>query len=163
ASIYEKWIEQNPFDNGGGGWAAEPWFQKEMPLTEELVADARSKSEKGIVFIGRTAGGNQDNADEPGSYQLTEDEKNMLKTVTARFEKTIVVLNVSNIIDMSWVDNDAYVHPIAGIIYSWHGGMEGGNAIADILVGDVTPSGKLTDTIAYSINDYPSTANYGSD
>jgi Beta-glucosidase-related glycosidases len=163
ASTYEKWIEQNPFDNGGGGWAAEPWFQKEMPLTEELVADARSKSDKAIIVIGRTAGEDQDNANEPGSYQLTEDEKTMLKLVTAQFEKTIVVLNVSNIIDMSWVDNAAYVHPITAIIYAWHGGMEGGNAIADVLVGDVTPSGKLTDTIAYSIDDYPSTANYGSD
>ncbi|GMK39205.1 beta-glucosidase [Paenibacillus sp. CCS19] len=163
ASIYENWIEQNPFDNGGGGWAAEPWFQKEMPLTEELVADARSKSDKAIVVIGRTAGEDQDNAVEPGSYLLTEDEKAMLKLVTAQFEKTIVVVNVSNIIDMSWVDDAAYVHPIASIIYAWHGGMEGGNAIADVLVGDVTPSGKLTDTIAYSIDDYPSTANYGSD
>ncbi|PWV89344.1 beta-glucosidase [Paenibacillus cellulosilyticus] len=163
ASVYEKWIEQNPFDNGGGGWAAEPWFQKEMPLTEELVADARSKSDKAIIVIGRTAGEDQDNANEPGSYQLTEDEKTMLKLVTAQFEKTIVVINVSNIIDMSWVDNAAYAHPISAIIYSWHGGMEGGNAIADVLVGDVTPSGKLTDTIAYSIDDYPSTANYGSD
>lgn len=163
ASVYEKWIGQNPFDNGGGGWAAEPWFQKEMPLTEELIADARSKSDKAIVVIGRTAGEDQDNANEPGSYQLTEDEKTMLKLVTAQFEQTIVVLNVSNIIDMSWVDDAAYVHPIAAIIYAWHGGMEGGNAIADVLVGDVTPSGKLTDTIAYSIDDYPSTANYGSD
>src|SRR5690606_33516594 len=33
AAVYEKWIEANPFDNGGGGWAAEPWHQKEMPLT----------------------------------------------------------------------------------------------------------------------------------
>ena len=41
--------------------------------------------------------------------------------------------------------------------------MEGGNAIADVLAGDVTPSGKLTDTIAYSIEDYPSTRNYGSE
>jgi beta-glucosidase len=163
ASVYEKWIEQNPFDNGGGGWAAEPWFQKEMPLNEELVADARSKSDKAVIVIGRTAGEDQDNAIEPGSYLLTEDEKTMLKLVTAHFDQTIVVLNVSNIIDMSWVDDAAYVHPIAGIIYSWHGGMEGGNAIADVLVGDVTPSGKLTDTIAYSIDDYPSTANYGSD
>ena len=41
--------------------------------------------------------------------------------------------------------------------------MEGGNAIADVLAGDVTPSGKLTDTIAYSIEDYPSTSNYGNE
>ncbi|MFS0873739.1 glycoside hydrolase family 3 C-terminal domain-containing protein [Paenibacillus xylanilyticus] len=162
AAVYEKWIEENPFDDGGKVWAAEPWNQKEMPLTDELVAQARSKSSKAIVVIGRTAGEDQDNADAPGSYQLTEDEKAMLKQVTAHFEHTIVVLNVSNIIDMSWL-NETYVHPIQGVIYSWHGGMEGGNAIADVLAGDVTPSGKLTDTIAYSIEDYPSTSNYGNE
>lgn len=161
AAVYEQWIGDHPFDNGGGGWAAEPWHQKEMPLTGELVAAAKARSDMAIVVIGRTAGEDQDNADEPGSYQLTADEKDMLKQVTAHFERTIVVLNVSNIIDMSWVNNAEYAHPISSVIYAWHGGMEGGNAVADVLVGDVTPSGKLTDTIAYSIQDYPSTRNYG--
>lgn len=163
AAVYEKWIEQNPFDNGGGGWAAEPWHQKEMPLTDELVSQARSKSSKAIIVIGRTAGEDQDNADASGSYQLTADEKAMLKQVTAYFDQTVVVLNVSNIIDMSWMNDESFVHPITSAIYSWQGGMEGGNAIADVLAGEVTPSGKLTDTIAYSINDYPSTRNYGNE
>lgn len=163
AGVYERWIEENPFDNGGGGWAAEPWHQKEMPLSDELVSSARSQSNKAVVVIGRTAGEDQDNADAPGSYQLTGEEKDMLKQVTAHFEHTVVVLNVSNIIDMSWVNDESHVHPIAGVIYSWHGGMEGGNAIADVLAGEVTPSGKLTDTIAHSIHDYPSTSNYGNE
>ncbi|GGM30417.1 beta-glucosidase [Paraliobacillus quinghaiensis] len=163
ANTYEKWIEENPFDNGGGGWAAEPWFQKEMPLTDELVIDARNKSDKAIVVIGRTAGEDQDNADSPGSYQLTEEEKDMLQQVTKHFDQVAVVLNVSNIIDMNWVNDQNHVNPIKSVIYTWQGGMEGGNAAADVLVGDVTPSGKLTDTIAYSINDYPSTSNYGNE
>ncbi|WP_211748766.1 glycoside hydrolase family 3 C-terminal domain-containing protein [Paenibacillus sp. Marseille-Q4541] len=163
ASIYEQWIEQNPFDNGGGGWAAEPWHQKEMPLTDELVSRARAKSPKAIIVIGRTAGEDQDNANEQGSYQLTEDEKAMLQMVTKYFEQTVVVLNVSNIIDMSWLGDESHVNPIPCVLYAWQGGMEGGNAIADVLVGDVTPSGKLTDTIAYSIEDYPSTRNYGNE
>ncbi len=163
AAVYEQWIELNPFDNGGGGWAAEPWHQKEMPLSDELVSAARSKSAKAIIVIGRTAGEDQDNADEPGSYQLMAEEKAMLKQVTAYFEQTVVVLNVSNIIDMSWMNDESYLHPISSVIYSWQGGMEGGNAIADVLAGEVTPSGKLTDTIAYSIKDYPSTRNYGNE
>jgi len=163
ATIYEQWIKQNPFDNGGGGWAADPWHQKEMPLTDELVSEARSKSDKAIVVIGRTAGEDMDNADAPGSYRLTADEILMLKRVTSYFEQTVVVLNVSNIIDMSWLNDESYVHPIASVIYAWHGGMEGGNAIADVLTGEATPSGKLTDTVAYSIHDYPSTSNYGNE
>ncbi|WP_336775865.1 glycoside hydrolase family 3 C-terminal domain-containing protein [Paenibacillus sp. MMO-58] len=162
AAVYEKWIEQNPFDNGGGGWAAEPWHQKEMPLSAELVSQARSQSDKAIVVIGRTAGEDQDNAAKPGSYLLTDEEIAMLQAVAAQFEQTAVVLNVSNIIDMSWLNREE-MKSIPSIIYAWQGGMEGGNAIVDVLVGDVTPSGKLTDTIAYSIDDYPSTRNYGNE
>ena len=161
AKIYEDWIEENPFDNGGGGWAAEPWHQKEMLLTDEIVRQARSESDKAIIVIGRTAGEDKDNHPGPGSYQLTDEEKQMIQKVTEQFEDTIVILNVSNIIDMSWLEDESYKHPIAACIYAWQGGQEGGNAIADVLVGDVTPSGKLVDTIAYSIDDYPSTANYG--
>jgi len=163
AAVYGQWIAQNPFDNGGGGWAAEPWHQKEMPLTDELVSAARSRSNKAVVVIGRTAGEDQDNAGAPGSYLLTDAELAMLEQVTARFEQTIVVLNVSNIIDMSWLNDDRFANPVPCVVYAWHGGMEGGNAIADVLAGDATPSGKLTDTIAYTLGDYPSTRNYGNE
>lgn len=161
AAVYESWLVDNPFDNGGGVWAGEPWNQKEMPLSGELVKEAREQSDKAIVVIGRTAGEDKDNDDAPGSYRLTEEEKDMLKAVTAYFEQVAVVLNVSNIIDMSWMDYEEFKYPVKSIIYAWQGGMEGGNAIADVLAGEVTPSGKLTDTIAYSIEDYPSTKNYG--
>lgn len=161
AKTYENWLIENPFDNGGGGWAAEPWRQKEMPLTKECVSKARGISEKAIVVIGRTAGEDQDNADAKGSYQLEDEEIDMLLAVTKQFEQVIVLLNVSNIIDMNWVNDDRFEGNIKSVLYAWHGGMEGGNAIADVLVGEVTPSGKLTDTIADSIHDYPSTKNYG--
>ncbi|MFC4321572.1 glycoside hydrolase family 3 protein [Litchfieldia salsa] len=162
ASVYENWIEENPFDDGGGGWAAEPWHQKEMPLTNELVSVARNRSDKAVVVIGRTAGEDQDNAAVEGSYLLTYEEKEMIKLVSSHFEQIAVVLNVSNIIDMSWINDEGILYPIQGVIYTWQGGMEGGNAAADVLVGDVTPSGKLPDTIANSISDYPSTSNHGS-
>ncbi|ROR27431.1 beta-glucosidase [Mobilisporobacter senegalensis] len=161
AKIYEDWIGENPFDNGGGGWAAEPWNQKEMFLPEEIVIEARAKSEKGIVVIGRTAGEDKDNADIPGSYQLTQEEKDMLEMVCKHFEQVVVVLNVAGIIDMNWMNNASYQNSLKGVIYVWQGGIEGGNAAADVLTGVITPGGKLTDTIAYSIKDYPSTSNYG--
>ncbi|WP_017472960.1 glycoside hydrolase family 3 protein [Amphibacillus jilinensis] len=159
AACYQSWIDQNPFDDGGGGWAAEPWYQKEMPLSETIVAKAKATSEKALIVIGRTAGEDQDNANAPGSYLLTADEKRMIQLVTSYFDQVVVVLNTSNIIDMSWLDDN----PVQAVIYSWHGGMEGGHAIADLLVGEVTPSGKLTDTIAHSIEDYPSHINHGND
>lgn len=161
AKVYEAWIEENPFDNGGGGWAAEPWHQKEMILSDDFVKSASEKSNKAIVVIGRTAGEDKDNADEEGSYRLTNDEINNLMMVTKYFENVAVVLNVSNIIDMSWVNDKTYKNHIKSILYVWQGGIEGGNAVADILSGEVSPSGKLPDTIAYSMLDYPSSNNYG--
>jgi beta-glucosidase len=160
-AVYQQWVEQNPFDNGGGGWAAEPWFQKEMPLTPELVQSAAQNSNKAMVFIGRTAGEEQDNAQEKGSYFLTDLEVAMIETVNAHFDKVIIVLNVSNVIDMSWLETISNKQSITAVLYSWAAGMEGGHALADIVSGDVTPSGRLTDTIAHKIEDYPSSANFG--
>lgn len=161
AKVYEEWIENHPFDNGGGGWAAEPWFQEEMPLQDEIVEKAKKNSEKAVVVIGRTAGEDKDSADIGGSYQLTGAEKDMIQKVCNHFNQVVVVLNIAGIIDMNWVYNPDYKNHIKGILIAWQGGIEGGNAAADVLVGKVTPSGKLPDTIAYSISDYPSTANYG--
>ncbi|MBQ3774270.1 MAG: glycoside hydrolase family 3 C-terminal domain-containing protein, partial [Pseudobutyrivibrio sp.] len=155
-STYENWVEDNPFD-AGAGWAAEPWFQKEMPVTKELAYEAREDSEVAIVLIGRTAGEDQDNSAHKGSYLLTDDEEQMLENVTKAFDKTIVLLNVGNIIDMKWVDK---YNPTA-VAYIWQGGQEGGSGVIDVLKGMVSPSGKLTDTIAYDIADYPSTKNFG--
>lgn len=163
ATLYENWLLTHPFDNGGGGWAAEPWNQEEMPVTTKIVKKAREFSEKAVVVIGRTAGEDKDNEDVEGGYRLTERETKMLQAVCQEFDQVVVVLNVGAIIDMHWAENPAWKSQIKGILYVWHGGIEGGNAAADVITGKVTPSGKLTDTIAHSIQDYPSTTNYGSE
>lgn len=161
AKVYNDWRLANPFDNGGGGWAAEPWCQKEMPLDEDLVKTAAQNSDKALVVLGRTAGEDKDNSKDPGSYLLTEGETEMLDKVTRYFDKVIVVLNVANIIDLGWLEKPEWKDSIKSVIYVWQGGMEGGNAAADVLTGVVTPSGKLSDTIAWQIADYPSDANHG--
>nr|WP_297873655.1 glycoside hydrolase family 3 protein [uncultured Blautia sp.] len=159
--VYEKWIEENPFDNAGGAWASEPWFQKEMPVSLELAKKARETSNKALVVIGRTAGEDKDYEAVEGSYFLTQEEKKLLETVAEVFEDTAVILNVSNIIDMSWLESLEHKDHIRSVLYTWQGGVEAGRASADVLTGAVTPSGKLPDTIAYDIKDYPSTENFG--
>lgn len=161
AEIYRNWVAEHPFDDGGGGWAAEPWFQSEMPLDEEIVRSAASQSNKAIVFIGRTAGEDQDNQDLAGSYRLTELEQQMMIKVCRHFECVIVVMNVTNIVDMSWIESIEGHASIKAVMYSWAAGMEAGSALADVLSGAESPSGRLSDTIAYRIEDYPSSANFG--
>lgn len=159
---YKEWLKEHPFDNGGGGWAAEPWHQEEMEITEEIACRAAEKSKKAVFLIGRTAGEDKDYEDTEGSYLLTKREKENLRIVTKYFDEVAVLLNVSNIIDMSWTKDAAYQDHIKAILYIWQGGMEGANAVADLLSGRVTPSGKLTDTIAEKLSDYPAADHFGS-
>lgn len=153
--VYEGWIKENPYDEGEG-WGKVPWSQKEMKL-EDSVVQAASDSDIALVIIGRTAGEDQDSKNEPGSYLLTEDEEGMIEKVTKIFKRTVVILNVGNIIDMKWVEK----YNPSSVLYVWQGGQEGGNGVVDVLTGKVNPCGKLTDTIAENIEDYPSTENFG--
>lgn len=153
---YETWLENHPFD-AGEGWAKEPWFQEEMPVSTELAKKAREDSDIAVIIIGRTAGEDKDNLVAEGSYLLTKVEEEMLENVCRVFERTVVLLNVGNIIDMKWVEK----YEPGAVLYVWQGGQEGGNGVLDVLSGDVCPSGRLSDTIAYNIEDYPSTVNYG--
>lgn len=153
---YRKWDKENPFDLGEG-WGGEPWSQKEMPLDEGLVKETAKSCETAIVIIGRTAGEEQDNRLEAGSYLLSDDEIEMLTVVRENFKKVVLLLNVGNIIDMTDINRIA---PDA-VLYVWQGGMTGGKGTADVLTGNVSPSGKLPDTIAYKASDYPSDANFG--
>lgn len=155
-NVYEAWVKENPFDEGEG-WAQEPWCQKEMPLTEALTQKAAQQSDMAVVILGRTAGEDKDNSAEEGSYLLTTEEENMLEKVCQAFKRVAVVLNVGNIMDMKWVEK----YQPQAVLYTWQGGMEGGNGIADVLTGKVNPCGKLSDTIAKDIQDYPSTKNFG--
>ncbi|OEE66123.1 beta-glucosidase [Enterovibrio norvegicus FF-33] len=160
-AVYQDWVADNPFDNGCGGWASAPWFQKEMALSDDLVASASARSDKAMVFIGRTAGEDQDNAEEQGSYRLTNHEIDMLSKVASHFSDVIVVMNVTNIMDMSWLNTLEHKQSLKAVLYSWAAGMEGGHALADIVSGQQSPSGRLTDTIAHHLSDYPSSPNFG--
>ena len=162
ARAYAEWIRDNPFDDGGGGWAAEPWCQKDMELTDGFVASVRERTLKALYVIGRTAGEDKDNRAEEGSYLLTATERSNIETLCRHYEQVVILLNVSGIMDISWIDAPEMGGHITAVLFSWHGGMEGGNAAAQVLCGAVSPSGKLSDTIAKSIDDYPSTRNFGS-
>lgn len=154
-NLYEKWIKKHPYDEGEG-WGRVPWSQAEMPV-DDVVLNVAKNADAALIIIGRTAGEDQDNRNVQGSYLLTDIEKEMIANVSKAFERTIVILNVGNIIDMNWVEE---CNPSA-VLYAWQGGQEGGHGVVDVLTGRVNPCGKLTDTIARNIEDYPSTANFG--
>ena len=157
-AVYEAWLQDHPFDVGQG-WAAEPWYQEEMPLTEETVSAAAGRNDAAVVILGRTAGEDKDSSAVEGSYLLAQAERDMLKAVCGKFEKVAVVLNTGGTLDMKWVED----YRPGAVMYVWQGGQEGGLAVADVLTGKQAPGGRLSDTIAKDISDYPAAEHFGSE
>ena len=157
AAMYTKWCEENPADHGY--WGHWPRFHPECPVADAAMAQAADFSQTAVVVIGRSSGEDRENATEPGSYYLTQEETTLLEGVTTRFEKTVVVLNIGCVMDFSWIER--FGNRIGAVLLAWQGGMESGNAVADILSGKANPSGRLTDTIAKEYKQYPSAVHFG--
>lgn len=94
---------------------------------------------------------------EDGDFCLTHAERAMVDAVKSHFGKVIVVMNVGGMVDSCWFHDDA---GIQSVLMAWQGGIEGGLAAAELLVGDGNPSGKLVDTFARELADYPSTESF---
>ena len=92
-----------------------------------------------------------------GDFCLSVKEKEMVDAVKTNFKNVIVILNVGGMVDTSWF---AYDPKIQSALLALQGGMEGGLAAAELLVGDGNPSGKTVDTFARTLDDYPSTHNF---
>lgn len=156
SDAYKKFTEDVPYDNGVG-WAATPASQPEFLPEESFVETAAGRNDVAVAIIGRIAGEDKDCLPVEGNYYLNKTELSLLKLLRKSFDKLVVVINACNIIDHEWVDE---INP-DGLLDVWQGGAESGNAVMDVLTGAVNPSGRLADTIAHSIDDYPSTKYFG--
>ena len=156
---YKTWCSSEDNKADHGWWGHWPMSHPEMPLDESEVREAAEKCPVAIVVIGRAAGEERENTLTSGSYYLTDEEKRMLRMVSEAFLHTVVVMNIGNIIDMAWTEE--YSDKLSAVLIAWQGGMESGNAVADVLTGKVNPCGKLSDTIAKNYEDYPSSSNFG--
>lgn len=157
AKTYRTWCESEENRADHGWWGHWPYSHPEMPVDEVTVRFAAEQADTAVVVIGRAAGEDRENTLTKGSYYLTDAERELLARVTAAFRKTVVLLNVGSIMDLSWVEE----YPISALMLVWQGGMESGNAVCDVLYGDVSPCGRLSDTVARAYEDYPSSANFG--
>ncbi len=159
AQTYVQWTNEEEHKADHGWWGNWPMSHPEMPLDPNLVRAAATRQDTAVVVIGRAAGEDRENTLTKGSFYLTDEEIAMLDQVTDSFAKTIVVLNIGSIMDMAWIE--AYGDKLSAVLIAWQGGMESGNAVADVLTGAQTPSGRLPDTVAKCYEDYPSSADFG--
>ena len=157
AKTYADWsaMPENAPDHGW--WGHWPYYHEDMPLTQELVEKASKESSVALFIIGRAAGEDRENVLEPGSFYLTDREKENLRLVCGAFQRVALILDCGNIMDLSFTEEI----PMSAIVYAWQLGQESGNAIAEVLTGKVNPSGKLSDTIARTFAEYPSSPYFG--
>lgn len=115
-----------------------------------------------VYFISRstTEGDDRPQNDDGGgdSYNLTAKEKSDIKSLVKAYPgKVTVVLNIGGLIDTTWLNKSG----VSSILLPYYGGQTGGTAIANLLTGKTTPSGKTTDTWAASYDDYYSSKTFG--
>lgn len=147
----------------------EPGMTTEPELPDELCQGARNFADTAVITICRFSGEGwdrkssydkdekKDSIFDEGDFYLTHAEKAMVQKVKQYFDRIIVVLNVGGMVDTDWFKDDAQ---ISSVLMAWQDGMEGGNAMAELLCGIGNPSGKLSDTFAKHLEDYPSSYNF---
>lgn len=160
---------------------AAPGMTVEPTLPDELIEGAKVFADTAIIAISRFSGEGWDRSSvdyngeynpwatessmpeisghifEKGDFYLSKREEEMIRKVKENFSKVAVVLNIGGVIDTTWFKEDEI---LSSVIVAWQGGMEGGLATAEILCGKTSPSGKLPDTFAGRLEDYPSTENF---
>lgn len=148
----------------------QPGMTREPELPDDLCRRARAFTDTALITICRFSGegwdrkstydkkeANEDELFEDGDFYLSHAEKAMIELVKQYFDKIVVVMNVGGMVDTEWFVND---DKIKSVLMAWQGGMEGGSAAAELLFGIGNPSGKLADTFAKRLEDYPSSYNF---
>ena len=119
---------------------------------EQLIADAvkAAKEADVVVFIGGLNKADHQDAEgtDRESFNLPYNQDKVIEALAAANPNTVVVNITGNAYAMPWKDK------VAAIVQDWYIGSEAGNVLADVLFGDVNPSGKLPITFAASLTDY---------
>ncbi len=174
ADLYRSYVEKQYAE----GWV--PGMMAEPPVPDDLLGQARAFADTAVISVSRFSGEGWDRKSprakikrkrpvtgdavsmsdvlfERGDFYLSDAERAMVEKVSAAFERTVVVLNVGGMVETKYFRD----HPrIGGLLLAFQGGMEGGCAEAELLMGLYSPSGKLTDTYAQDLEDYPGCASF---
>ena len=123
-----------------------------------VIDEAAAKedgAEIAMYVLARIAGENADRRDEAGDYYITKEERAQISALCEAYGKVILVVNTGGLIDLAFTDEFPNITAVLQFVQA---GQEGGNALADVISGKVTPSGKLVDSWALDYMDYPNAA-----
>ncbi|MQS89774.1 glycoside hydrolase family 3 protein [Companilactobacillus mishanensis] len=132
-------------------------FNYADPQISQATFDS-APADVGIYVLSRNAGEGADRTDTKGDYEITNAELNNIKNVAKKYNKSILLLNVGGQVDTKFIDQ---IPDLDSVLLVSQGGQNTGVAVADLLSGKVTPSGKLVDTWANNYSDYPASATFG--
>lgn len=133
------------------GFGKEPEYTADAALIKEAV-DAARKADVAIIFVGNNHDVETEATDRT-NLTLPFGQDELIKAVSAVNKKTIVVVVAGAPVDLNTANSVAN-----SIVWSWFNGSQGGNAVADILLGNAEPSGKLPFTLPVKLEDSPAHA-----
>ena len=107
-----------------------------------------------VVCVVGTDGDWETEGNDRAAMSLPVPQDELIRAIAAVNERTVVVVNAASPVEMSWADD------VGAILQCWFAGEEWGHALADVLSGDVSPSGKLPTTIPVRIEDTPAFTSY---
>ena len=143
----------------GSFGGADSFLAIDQALTQSDMDKAKAGGVTTAFYtVSRVSGEGADRTIGKGDYELSEVEYNNIKLIAKNFDKCVVLLNVGGVVDTKFFSE---IEGVDGLVLMSQAGMEGGNALADILTGKATPSGKVTDTWAKNYSDYPASATIG--
>ena len=141
------------FESTGGALMRFGWSTTDAKLTVEAVNAARG-ADAALVFVGLSADNESEGFDRR-TLDLPPEQVALIKEIAAVNSRTVVILNSGAPIVMEdWLKN------VPALLEAWYPGEEGGNAVADVLLGNVNPSGKLPATFLRKWEDAPAFGNY---
>jgi len=140
------------YQSKGGALVRLGWDRVHNDLLASAV-EAAGKSDMAIVCVGNSNEIETEGVDR-ASLALPAGQDELVEAVSKTNPRTVVVLTTGAPVLMPWVDR------VAGIVQVWFGGQEEGNALADVLFGDVNPSGKLPVTFPRAWEDTPALGSY---
>ena len=126
-------------------------------LTADVLENAKAYSNQAIVVLSNDVVESSDSSLE--ALKLTENRKELIRTVAENFEHVIVIVNVGNATELGIVDE---YDSIEAVVWTGIPGTQGCISLGKVLAGEINPSGRLVDTYAYDVSSAPASENFGS-